>query len=71
MLFRKKGRIREQLNDQLLLTLNDCKEQWYQQKHLIDRSIDPSQEVICQLKMAELKYLFLLKEAKRHKITLK
>jgi hypothetical protein len=71
MFFRRKGWIRKEFDEKLLNSMDEYKKDWQQQKTLLDKSFDPSGEVICQTKVAEAKYFFLLKEAKQRNITLK
>ncbi|MDQ0202236.1 YaaL family protein [Neobacillus ginsengisoli] len=71
MFFRRKGRLRKEFDEKMLTQLNEYKADWQQQKLLLDKSFDPSEEVICQTKIAEVKYFFLLKEAKQRNITIK
>ncbi|WP_316572875.1 YaaL family protein [Neobacillus sp. YIM B06451] len=71
MFFRRKGRLRQESNEKFLNLLNDVKADRQRQKTLLEKSFDPTEEVICQARMAEAKYFFLLKEAKYRKITLR
>jgi hypothetical protein len=64
MLFRKKDRLKIQFDAKLMDTTESCKARWTKQKRLVEKSVEPSEEVICQLKMAEAKYLFLLREVR-------
>jgi hypothetical protein len=68
-LFRKKGRLRKEVTDSLLELMEYSKNEWLKQKRVIESSIEPSFEVLHQLKLAEAKYFFLLKEARHKKIT--
>lgn len=70
MFFRRKGRLRKEYDEKLLIQLNRLKEHWQQEKQLLEKSFDPSEEVICQTKIAEAKYIFLLREAKQRNLTL-
>ncbi|WHY77657.1 YaaL family protein [Neobacillus sp. WH10] len=70
MFFRRKGRLRKEYDDKLLTQLNRYKVHWQQEKLLLEKSFDPSEEVICQTKIAEAKYIFLLKEAKQRNVTI-
>ncbi|MGG3471288.1 YaaL family protein [Neobacillus pocheonensis] len=70
MFFRRKGWLRKEYDEKLLFQLNKFKELWQQEKLLLEKSFDPSDEVICQTKIAEAKYIFLLKEAKQRNVTL-
>ncbi|AZU59830.1 YaaL family protein [Neobacillus mesonae] len=70
MFFRRKERLRKEFDEKLLFQLNKCKEYWQKEKALLEKSFDPSEEVICQTKIAEAKYIFLLREAKQRKISL-
>ncbi|MDR6120805.1 uncharacterized protein YkuJ [Bacillus sp. SLBN-46] len=70
MFFRRKGRLRKEYDEKLLIQLNRLKDHWQQEKQLLEKSFDPSEEVICQTKIAEAKYIFLLREAKQRNVTL-
>ncbi|MFT8363856.1 MAG: YaaL family protein [Sporolactobacillus sp.] len=65
----KKGALRKEQYNTLLDTLNRCKNDWKAKKKVIEASIDPSDEVIHQLKLAEARYFFLLKEIRTLNIT--
>lgn len=69
MFFSRKGRLRKTGDEHLLETLQQVKETWNYQKDLVERSLEPSEQVLYELKLAEAKYLFLLKEAKIRKVT--
>ncbi|MCK6255098.1 YaaL family protein [Fictibacillus sp. WQ 8-8] len=69
MFFSRKGRLRKAGDERLLETLQQVKSVWTHQKGLVERSVEPSEQVIYELKLAEAKYLFLLKEAKIRKVT--
>lgn len=71
MFFRRKHWLRKEYDDKLLDQLNHFKQDWQQQKSLLGKSFDPSEEVICETKLAEAKYFFLLKEAKHRNISLR
>ncbi|WP_273126826.1 YaaL family protein [Metabacillus sp. HB246100] len=68
MLFRRKGWLRNQYDQQLIQHLLSMKKEWNRQKQLVDKSVEPSPQVLYELKVAEAKYFFLLKEAKARKI---
>ncbi len=69
MLFRKK--LRHTFDERLLNSLKKIKQEWLTRKKLVEQSIEPSYLILYELKLAEAKYLFLLKEAKERKLTLK
>ena len=71
MFFRRKGWLRKEFDEKLLTQLNNNKEHWQRQKQLLDRSFDASEEAICQTKIAQVKYYFLLKEAKQRNVSIK
>jgi hypothetical protein len=71
MFFRRKGRLRNEFDEKLLTQLQRFKEQSQRQKLLLEKSFDPSEEVICETKIAEAKYFFLIREAKQRNVTLK
>ncbi|MGD6819151.1 YaaL family protein [Metabacillus sp. 84] len=68
MLFKRKGRLRQDFNQQLIELLMKNKSEWNRQKQLVEKSVEPSEEVLFELKVAESKYFFLLREAKNRKI---
>lgn len=68
MLFRRKGWLRNQYDQQLLQDLLTMKQEWNRQKQLVEKSVEPSSQVLYELKLAEVKYFFLLKEAKQRNI---
>ena len=70
MLFKKKGKLRQEYNQELFSQLEIAKKEWIRQKNLIEKSVEPSDDVLNELKVAETKYFFLLREAKRRKIFL-
>jgi Protein of unknown function (DUF2508) len=71
MFFRRKGRLRNEYDEKLLTQLQRFKEQSQRQKLLLEKSFDPSEEVICETKIAEAKYFFLIREAKQRNVTIK
>ncbi|MEH7226533.1 YaaL family protein [Bacillus sp. JJ1566] len=70
MLFKKKGKLRKEFNQELFSQLEIAKKEWMRQKNLIEKSIEPSDDILNELKVAETKYFFLLREAKRRKVFL-
>ncbi|ASS89695.1 MULTISPECIES: YaaL family protein [Aeribacillus] len=68
MFIRRKQWLRREFDQLLLQDLIELKEHWEYQKRLVEKSFDPSPEVLSSLKLAEAKYLFLLKEAKKRNI---
>jgi hypothetical protein len=70
MFFRRKSWLREEYDQKLMEALNEYKMNRQQQKQLLEKSFDPSEDVICDTKLAEAKYFFLLKEAKQRNIRL-
>ena len=71
MFFRKKKRLRNDFNESLIGDLEQLKRIWHNQKSLLERSVDPSEEVIAQAKLAELKYFYLFREVKRRNVRIK
>jgi hypothetical protein len=70
MFFQRKSWLRNEFDEKLINGLNKYKLDWQQQKQMLEKSFDPSEEVICESKLAEAKYFFLLKEAKYRNIRL-
>lgn len=65
MLFKKKGKIRKLENERLVTQIESLKSKWVSQNELVRKSVDPSEEVMLNVKLTEAKYLFLLKEARK------
>ncbi|WP_353948784.1 YaaL family protein [Sporolactobacillus sp. Y61] len=68
MFGKKKGLLRKQMTDALIDALYRCKDDWMNKKRVIESSIDPSDEVLYQLKLSEVRYLFLLKEVREQHV---
>ncbi|MBB6285274.1 hypothetical protein HNR34_003687 [Geobacillus subterraneus] len=71
LLWRRKGKLKRQFDEKLIAELQNARTEWLEQKQLIEKSVDPSLEVLSALQLAEAKYFFLLREAKHRRITLK
>ncbi|EIT83791.1 hypothetical protein A374_18614 [Fictibacillus macauensis ZFHKF-1] len=65
----RKKRLRKAGDQELIETLQRVKDVWIYQKNLVERSMEPSEQVMFELNLAQAKYLFLLKEAKKRKVT--
>ncbi|AST93954.1 YaaL family protein [Sutcliffiella cohnii] len=67
MFFRKKDKLKKKYDEKLLNMIEANKKTWNTQKAILEKSLDPSEDVICKMKIEEAKYLFLLKEVRvRH-----
>ncbi|PJN91507.1 YaaL family protein [Bacillus sp. mrc49] len=71
MFFRKKKKLRNEFNESLMKELEQLKWNWHNQKSLLEKSVDPSTEVIAQARLAEVKYFYLFKEVKRRNVRIK
>ncbi|CAM4034416.1 YaaL family protein [Mesobacillus zeae] len=70
MLFSRKKRLRKEFDEKLLVQLDELKADWSNQRNLVEKSFDPSDEFIAEAKLAEAKYFYLFKEAKERKVRL-
>ncbi|PAE22693.1 MULTISPECIES: YaaL family protein [Bacillaceae] len=68
MFFRRKKWLRSEFDEKLLEQLNRLRTDWNNQKSLVEKSFDPSPEAISQAKLAEAKYFFLFREAKKRNV---
>lgn len=66
--FRRKGSLRREYDEKLVQLLEQQKAEWKRQEKMMERSLEPSEDVICHLKITEAKYLYLLKEAKQRRV---
>ncbi|SFA54695.1 Protein of unknown function [Parageobacillus thermantarcticus] len=71
MLWRRKGWLKKQFDLKLIEQLQAVRDEWYEQKQLIEKSVEPSEEVLMTLNVAEAKYFFLMREAKYRRVSLK
>lgn len=71
MFFQRKSRLRRDFDKKLLDQLQDLRNNRIKQKTLVERCFDPSKDIIHEAKLAELKYFYLIKEAKSRKLSLK
>lgn len=69
MFFRRKGKLRRDTNQKLWDSLNELKEEWMRNKELVEKSIEPSVELLNDLKVSEAKYFYLVREAKIRHLT--
>jgi hypothetical protein len=70
MFFKRKGWLKKEFDEQLLATFINVKNDWLKQTNLVEKSVDPSDEVLLGVKVAKAKYLYLLKEAKKRNISI-
>ncbi|WP_338471249.1 YaaL family protein [Niallia sp. XMNu-256] len=70
MFFRRKGKLRVEFGEQLVEQVRQAKEDWDRQKSLFEKSIDPFGEMEIQTEVMKAKYFFLLREAKKRKISM-
>jgi len=68
MIFRRKGWLRKEFDEKLLDDLEEIRSKWNMQKALVEKSFDPSEEIIYETKLTEAKYFYLIKEAKHRKV---
>lgn len=71
MFFRRKGWLRNEFDDKLLDQISLIRTDWANQKSLVEKSFDPSEEILSQAKITEAKYFYLIKEAKNRKINIR
>ncbi len=66
--FRKKGKIRKEFDEKLVNRLHDYKDIYLSQVELVERSVDPPDDLLIHVKLYQAKYFFLLKEAKARNV---
>jgi hypothetical protein len=71
MFFQRKGRLRKEFDEKLLSQLQAARNDWNNQKTLVGKCLDPSEEVLSEAKLAEIKYFFLIREAKCRNISIR
>lgn len=71
MFFRRKGRLRKDFDEKLLRQLHELRNTWNNEKALVERCVEPSEDVLSEAKLAEVKYFLLIKEAKSRNLSLR
>ena len=64
--FLRRNTLRKEFDEKLIEQLFKQKEEWNRQKRLIENSLEPSPEVLYELKVAEAKYFLLAGSKKRN-----
>jgi hypothetical protein len=62
--FRRKGWLKKSGDDELLYLMRDLMDGWQTRKSIVENSVEPSDQVEYELRLAKAKYFYLLKEAK-------
>ncbi|MDX8363393.1 MULTISPECIES: YaaL family protein [Bacillaceae] len=70
MFFLRKGKLRKQYDKSLIKTIEEVKEDWEHHKQIVERSVEPSRELLNDLKIIESTYFFLLREAKNRQVSM-
>jgi Protein of unknown function (DUF2508) len=68
MFFRKKGKLRKEFDEKLVDKLHYNKDIYLSQVELVERSVDPPEDLLTHVKLSQAKYFFLLKEAKARNV---
>ncbi|MBO9131501.1 YaaL family protein [Bacillus sp. 165] len=68
MFFRRKGYLRKEFDENLVILLEQLKQEWLREKRIVENSLEPSYEVLCHLSIVEAKYFYMLREAKNRKV---
>ncbi|MGD7046537.1 YaaL family protein [Jeotgalibacillus proteolyticus] len=71
MLFRKKGKLKKEFDDQLIELMAATRDEWRQQKNMAELSIEVSGQSAAAERLCEAKYFYLFKEARQRKIVIK
>ncbi|MFB7142556.1 MULTISPECIES: YaaL family protein [unclassified Bacillus (in: firmicutes)] len=67
--FRKKnGKLRKEFDEKLVDKLHNYKDTYLSQVELMERSVDPPDDLLIHIKIYQAKYFFLLKEAKARNV---
>ncbi|SES15254.1 Protein of unknown function [Gracilibacillus ureilyticus] len=68
-MFRKRKVKKEVMDQELLQTIYHLKNEWANLEDIMGRSIEPTERGLCDLAVAKAKYFYLIREAKRRKIS--
>lgn len=71
MLIRKKHKLKNEFDNKLIEQMEAARKEWLQQSNFLKLSMEQSLDLIARKKIAEAKYFFLYREAKKRKIIIK
>ena len=66
----KRKKLQKVIDRELLNAIIDVETEWKKLRHIVDNGIDPMIETRQKLLLVEARYTFLIKEAKRRKISI-
>ncbi|GAF67157.1 hypothetical protein BTS2_4066 [Bacillus sp. TS-2] len=67
-MFRKKGKIRKEEDERLLIAIEQMKQKYDNHRHYLDHSFDPTDDSRNQMKLVESLYSFLIREARIRRV---
>lgn len=67
----RKQKLRKEFDQNLIDLMETVKKEWDQKSEMHKLSYEPNEELQYQLLLAKAKYIFLFKEAKKRKISIK
>ncbi|MGE8207756.1 YaaL family protein [Heyndrickxia sp. NPDC080065] len=70
-MFNRKLKLRNEYDQKLIDLMTRTRNNWIQQKSLVDMSFEYNEELHFQRKIAEMKYFFLFREARARNIRIK
>ncbi len=67
----RKHKLRKEFDHRLIDLMGNVKKEWDQKSDMLKLSYEPNDELQYQMLLAKAKYIFLFKEAKKRKISIK
>lgn len=67
----RKQKLRKEFNHRLIDIMGNIKNDWDQKSEMLRMSYDPDDELKYRMLMSKAKYVFLFKEAKKRKLSIK
>ena len=64
MFFQKKGKLRKEYDDKLIVLLEKVKNEWLRQKRMVEQSVEPSQDVLLFFENSRGEIFLLAKRSK-------
>lgn len=65
----RRKKFKTRIDEELLDTVFSVEFEWKQIQAIVENSIEPSDDSLDQLQLAQAKYIFLLKEARHRKVS--
>lgn len=71
MFFSRKGKLRQEKDQKLMSLIYQLKDDWTNNKQVVQKSVEPSDELMYDYYLSEALYFYSVREAKARKVSMK